>query len=340
MRAAHILSSMPKRLSTSVAMCTFQGERFLAQQLESIARQTAGPSELVVCDDGSTDGTVAIVESFAGSAPFPIRLTINRQRAGSTKNFEQAISLCQGEVIFLADQDDVWHPEKIATMMRRLSGDQELACLFSDARLIDDDGTTLPHTLWQHIGFRQGEQQFVKEGRAFELLVTRNVATGAAMAFRARDRDLLLPIPEEHVMVHDRWIALLLSVVARVDCMSEPLIDYRQHAQQQRGPGQRVGGVGTWLSAVQVTGPRQFAEWAGQLRLVQQRLTERGVDVRRQRMAGLQERIEHLQNRASMSRHLVRRLTSVTRELMRGRYHRYSNHFWSAAKDLFRAYEE
>src|SRR5260370_27009832 len=99
--------------SISVAMCTFNGARFLPEQLQSIALQTLQPSELVICDDGSTDGTVGILQSFALSARFPVRIFCNQETLGPARNFEKAIGLCDGEIISLCDQDDVWRPEKL-----------------------------------------------------------------------------------------------------------------------------------------------------------------------------------------------------------------------------------
>ena len=92
----------------SVAMCTYNGSRHLSEQLESIGTQTRLPDELVICDDCSSDDTIRIIERFSASAPFAVRLEINTQNLGSTKNFEKAIRLCQGDLIALADQDDVW----------------------------------------------------------------------------------------------------------------------------------------------------------------------------------------------------------------------------------------
>src|SRR4051794_15860948 len=95
----------------SVAMCTYNGARFIGAQLASVAAQTRTPDELIVCDDRSTDETVAIVQKFADSAPFRVRLHVNEENLGSTKNFERAVSLCEGDLIALCDQDDVWLPE-------------------------------------------------------------------------------------------------------------------------------------------------------------------------------------------------------------------------------------
>src|SRR5215470_8302349 len=97
----------------SVAMCTYNGARFLAEQLGSLAAQSRLPDELVVCDDGSTDESAEIVKDFARHAPFPVRLEVNEENLGATKNFEKAIGLCRGEVIALSDQDDVWYPKKL-----------------------------------------------------------------------------------------------------------------------------------------------------------------------------------------------------------------------------------
>src|ERR671927_271278 len=101
------------RAKFSVAMCTYNGARFVREQLASIAAQTRPPDELVVCDDCSTDATLECIREFARTAPFPVRVVENEKNAGSTKNFERAVELCEGDFIALADQDDVWLPEKL-----------------------------------------------------------------------------------------------------------------------------------------------------------------------------------------------------------------------------------
>lgn len=103
--------------SVSVAMATYNGERHIRAQLDSLAAQTRPPDELILCDDGSTDSTLAIVEGFAAEGRFPIRVERNPATLGPTSNFEKAISLARGDLIFLCDQDDVWFPTKIATVV-------------------------------------------------------------------------------------------------------------------------------------------------------------------------------------------------------------------------------
>jgi glycosyltransferase involved in cell wall biosynthesis len=290
----------------SVALCTLNGGRFLEEQLASIAAQTRPPDEVVVCDDGSTDGTIAILERF------PFRIHRNPVRLGVTKNFEQAISLCSGDMIALADQDDVWYPHKIAVLERALA-DADL--VFSNARRVDAYGRVLPDSLWDHIGFRNSGRPMLN------VLVERNVVTGATMAFRADVRARALPIPNEHGMLHDQWIAMIVAATGRVHPVDEVLIDYRIHKAQERGAGEAAGGLKRWFELARNTGPADFAQKAAELRLVARR-----VDI------GLAPRIEHLERRAALPKSRLARIPAVVRELPG--YFRYSNHIWSVAKDL------
>ncbi len=107
----------------SVAICTYNGEKYLSEQLASIAAQTRLPDEMVVCDDCSSDATPDLVEEFARSAPFPVRFFRNPINLRSTKNFEHAIALCDGDFIALCDQDDIWLPEKLARQLAILESD-------------------------------------------------------------------------------------------------------------------------------------------------------------------------------------------------------------------------
>ena len=97
----------------SVAICTYNGADFLSDQLESIIAQSRPPDQIVVCDDGSTDETQALLKRFAATSPVPVSLHFNEKNFGSVKNFEKAISLCTGDVIALSDQDDVWRADKL-----------------------------------------------------------------------------------------------------------------------------------------------------------------------------------------------------------------------------------
>src|ERR1700693_855066 len=160
-------------------MCTFNGGRFLGAQLASIAVQDRTPDELVVCDDGSSDGSAEIVREFARCAAFPTRFVINDKNVGSTKNFEKAISMCQGTIVALADQDDVWYRHKLGRIEKAFLRSHEVISAFSDADMIDDDSQLLGARLWATFSFSRAEQIQFAKGHALNVLLKHPVVTGA-----------------------------------------------------------------------------------------------------------------------------------------------------------------
>src|SRR5689334_22293429 len=122
----------------SVALCTYNGSRYLKEQLDSIASQTRRPDEVVIRDDVSADNTVKIAQQFAETVPFPVHIHRNPENLGSTRNFESAIEACRGEIIALSDQDDVWESQKLERIETEFAADPGLGTVFSDAVLTDD----------------------------------------------------------------------------------------------------------------------------------------------------------------------------------------------------------
>ena len=169
----------------SVALCTYNGEAYLGEQLASIAAQDLPPGELVVCDDASTDRSAEIVARFAAGAPFPVRFQVNARNLGSRANFEQAIRLCRGRLIALADQDDVWLPPKLRRLSEALEAAPGAGFAFCDAHLVDCRRRGLGCRLWQSVRFHRGEQRRWSGGGAVEVLLRHNVVTGATLVFRA-----------------------------------------------------------------------------------------------------------------------------------------------------------
>lgn len=322
-------------MKVSVGLCTRDGAAFLPAQLASLDAQSRPPDEVVICDDASSDETTQILEQWLSATLLRVVFRHNSSRLGVTRNFEQAVSLCSGEVILLADQDDVLHPTKVATLAAAFERDPALACLFTDARRIAADGTPLTSTLWEHIHFTPREQQLVHRGHAIEVLARRNVATGATMAFRASWRHVLLPIPEPETMLHDRWTALVLAAAAKVDCLGQPLVDYREHSGQHTGAGKPAAGIRSWIEWSRRTGSTGHAARAAELRLLLERL-EVSSTAGAGTIDDLRSRIAHLEVRAGLPPNLLRRASAVFAEARTGRYDRYSNHAWSIAKDVFR----
>ncbi|HWB12516.1 MAG TPA: glycosyltransferase family 2 protein [Pirellulales bacterium] len=316
------------RPTISVALCTYNGERFLSQQLASLAGQSCKPDELVVVDDGSTDASLAILRDFADAAPFQVMLHSLQQNVGSRDAFSQCIAACRGDLIFLCDQDDVWLPDKLERLSNALASEPDAAFAFSDALLVDDSLQPLPGSLWQRVGLRSKWQSAFCRGRGFELLLKRPLVTGATMAFRSHHRPLLLPIPQG--WVHDAWISLLLSAVSRGLAVPRRLLKYRLHSDQQIGVEPR-----TWRERARRAMSRTADDYRtvalGALAAAERLESFAGVGA--PRIAALRRKAKHFDRRAECVASGPRGWPSVAGELLRGNYHRFSLGFTSAGKD-------
>ena len=217
----------------SVALCTYNGEKHIQAQLDSIVGQTRSPDELVVRDDGSTDDTVAIVEAFARTAPFPVRVLASGENLGYVRNFETVISACAGDLIALSDQDDVWLPHKLEALERALGEDPDVLLAFSDAALVGPALEPLGKTMWQAVGLNASARADFDTGGVSSPLLRGFYVTGATVCFRASLVPLALPIDLPHW--HDAWLALAAAAYGRLALVDEPLILYRQHGQNTLG---------------------------------------------------------------------------------------------------------
>ena len=317
-------------MTISIALCTYNGSAYLCDQLHSLAAQSRQPDELVICDDCSQDETVSLLHEFAANAPFSVRIIVNEINLGTAENFAQAINLCQGEVIALCDQDDLWHQNKLARLEHLFQSNPKVALAFSDADLIDGQGNFLNSRLWSQFSFSEPKQRQMETGQAFNSLLVQNIVTGAAMAFRSEFKSLVLPIPYGQPLVHDAWIALLIAAVAELGLIEEPLISYRQHERQQ--------------TPLNVAGERirpqdHFRDQVRQLEALAERLALEGLKFNAQKVPAalrlLRAKIAHIKTRTNLPDYRLRRLMPALRELVTGHYHRYSNGWRSVARDLF-----
>lgn len=340
-------------MKISVALCTFNGQKYLSEQLDSIARQTRLPDELVVCDDRSTDRTTEILTEFSGTAKFPVRIYTNEENLGSTKNFEKVIGLCDGDIIFLSDQDDIWSAEKLDKMAAEFENDPNVGLVFTNARLADADLRPLGVRLW-HFSFSKRDRKLFRAGKALDVLLKYNVVTGATMAFRSRFRPLVLPVKTATDLIHDGWISLMIAMVAEVKFIDATLITYRQHSNQQ---------LGLLLPKLNVPAQERHDDFIENRKLglkrlselrelfsgddLVQRLTEfsggRRID-RETMLAKIDESIrqvelslKHLEFRKALPQARVKRILPIVSELVSGRYGRYSRGVQSAAVDLIRS---
>ena len=165
----------------SVALCVYNGGWCLAEQLASIVAQTHPIDELVVCDDCSTDNTLEMLESFSQTVSFPVRIYKNTQQLGSTKNFEKCLQLCQGDIIFLCDQDDAWLPEKVAKQVRFLQENPAKEAVFSDGGMMDGESNIISGNIWEAVMFVPKLQERWNNGEAYQILYRGYVVTGATL---------------------------------------------------------------------------------------------------------------------------------------------------------------
>lgn len=322
----------------SVAMCTYNGARFLLEQLESISRQTLQVDELVVCDDRSKDTSVAIIQEFAKKVSFPVRIHINDVNLGSTLNFQKCLTLCSGDFIFLCDQDDLWREDKVERQMKFFADHPGKMAVFSNASIIDDDSEPTGVSIWEQVEFTPSKRRRWRNGHAYEILYSNFVVTGATLALRKECLAPLLPFPQDiPELIHDGWIAMVLSLHEQIDFISERLISYRVHISQQVGFGTKIEPV--TLKDRLVRNRKQklspIREKAIRLKLTYKRLEKFG-NVDPDKLKKLQVRMEHFQKRATLPKNRLKRIIPVVSDLFAGKYMYSSKDWWlPALGDIF-----
>jgi glycosyltransferase involved in cell wall biosynthesis len=223
--------------SVSVALAAWNGQRHIRRQLDSIAAQSCIPAELVITDDGSQDDTVGIIEAFAKTAPFPVKLHRNESRLGYRANFMRAAGLCRSELIAFCDQDDYWHRDKIALSMEPFC-DPEVLLTYHNALVVDADGrrigslATCAASSPMLAPMAAGPWQF---------------APGFTEVFRRRLLQLsdlwpksLYQLDGSRPLPHDRWIFFLAAVFGKIGYLHQPLASYVRHggnASDWQAPG-------------------------------------------------------------------------------------------------------
>ena len=320
--------------SLSVALCSYNGSKHLKAQLDSFARQTTLPTEVVISDDVSSDDTLSIAREFARQAPFPVRVEQNSVNLGYTKNFGRAVQLCTGDLIFLSDQDDVWHPEKLTRFVARFAEATAPGLVFCDANLVGEDLQPLGRTWWQSRQFDPPAQRRLTgpDGAGLILKNPTWFAAGATMAFSARFQPLAVRIPPG--WTHDAWIATIVSLLAPVSLVPEPLNDYRQHTSQVFGGSASQAAINQQARHRGATADH-FLSTVDRYITLQQQLTQLGFAIAPRFEREIAGKIAHWSARAQMRRgSKAWRLPAIGRELLTGHYHRYSQGWKSMAMDV------
>lgn len=328
---------MTSALPISTALCTYNGARFIREQVRSICLQTRPPIEIVLSDDGSTDDCVALARDawrtcLLERPGLDIRLQIlqNVRALGITRNFQQAVSACCAPLIALSDQDDVWDADRLEVMTRVFSARDDLLLLHSDARLIDEGGHELGRSLFDALGVRASEISCIHAGRAFDVLLRRNLATGATIVFRQELLRHALPFPDG--WLHDEWLAVIASITGGVDVIEDTTIGYRQHAANQVGAPQ--SSVRRLMRKLWTARGDVHERRATKARVLCDRLAMEPSPAIVPLQCKANEKLSHELARAALPERRLARVRPVLKELTRGGYARFGYGMRGAIRDL------
>jgi len=323
-------------------MCTYNGVRFLPEQLRSIAAQSVPVQEIVICDDCSEDETCGIIESFSREHPGLVRFQRNSTRLGGSQNFAQAISLCQGDIIFLSDQDDVWLPTKVERMAGLFASDDTCAVVSVAAIVTDENLKPTGKTLSPMF------QTINEKPSTFSARIHQSSAYGCTLAFRASLSSLISPISPH--WWHDNWICFIASRFTEIRGIEEPLMFFRRH-RASAGTNDKLdfGPFGQLIAAAKrsrrIDYEHDLQKWQDMKQQLKKIIDEGKFTVNLRYGASgsknaildeVQARLEFAQTRLDIvakSRPL--RLVPALRVFLTGHYSEFASGWKSFVKDLF-----
>lgn len=317
------------KIKISVALCTYNGATYIEEQLTSILSQTHLPDELIIGDDGSTDGTLELVRKFAQKCPFKVVIVENNTQKPFkvTKNFERVLAACSGNYIFLCDQDDVWLPQKIERLSAVLDTNPTTEMVFSDAELVSETLTPLNRTQWQVVRFGEPQRTLWKNGKAIDVMLGGNRVTGCTVALRRTLLEASMPFPT-HIpeVIHDNWLAWVATVRHSIVFYDECLTLYRQHEKQQIGarPKEQPTAVG-WKERFSRPREEKLAPIKKEydtLKTLYEALIITQKDIKN---VSIEQKLTFLKLRLELNKYRFLRLKSTFTCLFKGMYHKYKD---------------
>lgn len=321
--------AVPARPTCSIALCTYNGQDYLREQWRSLIDQQQQPDEVIICDDQSTDGTVALLRQLTADAPFPVHILENKQRLGSNKNFEQALRHGTGDLIFICDQDDYWFADKISTMTRYMVDHPAAQLAFCDAWVTDEQLRGRQSRFWELVRFDDRAQQRWRAGESMEIMLDGNRVMGCATVIRRSFLPTLLPIPDAVPgYIYDGWLGLVSAACEAIHFIDQPLQLYRTHTQQQVGvrpadPSELIR-VRDRLARHRAKKLAPLRDKQAQLATISRLLAGRLPDSA-PGLPQLHRRLAHFTMRSCLPRHRMQRLLPVLQNLQKGDYQRYAD---------------
>ena len=319
-----------KPLTLGVGLITYNGLKYVPEQLDSILKQSRSVDHIVVSDDRSTDGTWEFLEAWAKTSPVRVTLIRNERQLGLSGNFEQAVAAVEADIIFSSDQDDVWFPDKVAVLADVFERDPDVLLAHTDAMLIDAQGKDMGKTLFGERELSRSERKAISAGNAFDVYCRRNLVTGATAAFRKSLLELARPLPAG--LYHDAWLALMAAAIGKVRMLNVMSIGYRQH-------GSNLVGIR------KLEMKEKFRRFRWSLKAtVPIKTTVRGIVAQRavllERLAahpgvkpsclkGATRALAFAKRREALSGNVIFRSLSVLRDASAGNYRKFSEERWS-----------
>lgn len=207
-----------------ILMATYNGEKYIKEQIESILSQTYKNFNLIISDDASTDKTLEILKQYE-QKDNRIIVYSQEKNLGIVENFEFLLKKVENEFFMLADQDDIWDVDKVEISYDKMEA-ENADLVYSNLAVVDKNLNILSNSYWKLKGF----DKKVKKYNNFESLYLNNYITGCTMLCKSKWIDKILPLPKEsEFVIHDYWIALIVSMNGRLSFIEQPLIKYRQH---------------------------------------------------------------------------------------------------------------
>ena len=317
----------------SVAMCTYNGAEYIVEQLESMAAQTLLPAEIVVSDDGSTDGTIALLKQTwerlasrsADLSKVKLTIMVNKTSLGVTANFEQAIAATTKKHVFLADQDDLWFPNRLEVEASKLASG--VGFVFGDARLINEKGEPLGHSLFDALALKGSERAGIAS-QPVDVLIKRNIVTGATAAFTRTVFEKAAPFPAG--WVHDEWLAMVAALTGEKFAVTESLIGYRQHSSNQIGVKKNT--AATRMAKLRADGATRNARLLTRISSLAERAPALEVSEADMKLIASSLSLQEARSRYPKNRFI--RWVPVLGQVLTGRYFRVSNGARDVLRDL------
>lgn len=223
-------------MKVSVAMCTYNGEKYVEEQLNSILNQTKKIDEIIICDDGSKDNTLKICDKILKNSNVTYSIKINKKNLGFARNFYQAIRLCSGDIIFFCDQDDIWKENKVNLICQVFDDNPNALLVFSNAH-ITNENLEITGNLFSSLNYR--DNYLNNQYDAFYYILNDNFVTGATTAIKKEILDYIGD--SDNGWIHDYWFGVIAALHGGLKSIDEPLIYYRQHESNTIGIGKKYG---------------------------------------------------------------------------------------------------